>query len=102
MRKLDWKTHGVNIDGNYLSHLRFADDLVLLSESGIQLWHMIQSLNKARKVKLEMNLSKTMLMTNSRDKQQRTTPLLEYVRLFRKAKLRHKEQRVGNTHQSTR
>lgn len=66
MRKLNWETKGLNINGNYLSHLRFADDLVLLSESGTQLRQMILSLNTASKeVGLEMNLSKTMLMTNS-------------------------------------
>ena len=66
MRKLDWKKYGLNIDGKYLSHLRIADDLVLLSETWSQLQLMIHSLNKAsKKFGLEMNLSKTMLMTNS-------------------------------------
>lgn len=69
IRKLDWKTSGLNIDGIYLSHLRFADDLVLLSESSSQLQFMIQSLNVASKeVGLEMNLTKTMLMTNNTEK----------------------------------
>lgn len=66
IRKLNWKNCGLNIDGNYLSHLRFADDLVLLSESSAQIKRMIHSLNTASKeVGLEMNLTKTMLMTNS-------------------------------------
>lgn len=57
---------GLNIKGYYLSHLRFADDLVLLSETSSQLQSLIDSLNTASKqVGLEMNLTKTMIMTNS-------------------------------------
>lgn len=48
-----------------MSHLRFADDLVLLSE--LQL--MMESLHQASiAIGLEMNLSKTMAMTNSSKK----------------------------------
>lgn len=69
IKKLDWKQIGLNINGKYLSHLRFADDLVLLSESSLQTQCMIESLNMASKqVGLEMNLSKTMLTTNSTKK----------------------------------
>lgn len=66
MRKIDWKKHGLNIKGKYLSHLRFADDLVILSETSSGLQQMIESLNKAStEVGLEVNLSKTKIMTNS-------------------------------------
>lgn len=66
IKRLNWEKTGLNINGKYLSHLCFADDLVLLSESSTQLQSMIDSLNTASKqVGLEMNLSKTMVMTNS-------------------------------------
>ncbi|CAK1598040.1 unnamed protein product [Parnassius mnemosyne] len=66
IKRFNWEKTGLNINGNYLSHLRFADDLVLLSESSTQLQNMIDSLNTASKqVGLETNLSKTMVMTNS-------------------------------------
>lgn len=66
IRNLDWKQYGININGKYLNHLRFADDLILLSETDTQLQLMIHSLNKSSKqVGLEMNLTKTMIMTNS-------------------------------------
>ncbi|CAH2100226.1 unnamed protein product [Euphydryas editha] len=69
IRKMDWNDSGILIEGKYLSHLRFADDLVLLSESSSQLQQMIQALNSAsKKVGLEMNLSKTMIMTNATEK----------------------------------
>lgn len=65
--KLDWKKHGLRIEDKYLSHLRFADDLVLLAENGKHLQCMIESLNTVSKdIGLEMNLTKTKIMTNSR------------------------------------
>lgn len=64
--ELDWSKSGLYINGDYLSHLRFADDLVLFSESSSQLQHMIEALHLASiKVGLEMNFTKTMAMTNS-------------------------------------
>lgn len=64
-RTLDWDDKGINIYGNRLSHLRFADDIVLLSEDPKEMECMIQSLsNESRKVGLEINWEKTKLMTN--------------------------------------
>lgn len=63
--KLKWEKVGININGRYLSHLRFADDIVLLSESTNQLQAMINTLHEeSRKVGLEINLTKTNIMTN--------------------------------------
>jgi len=31
--KLDWERKGVNIYGEYFNHLRFADDIILISDS---------------------------------------------------------------------
>ncbi|KAL0832588.1 hypothetical protein ABMA28_000786 [Loxostege sticticalis] len=65
-RKLDWGHLGLNINGTRLSHLRFADDLVILEEDPITLESMIQTLvDRSREVGLEMNTSKTKMMTNS-------------------------------------
>lgn len=63
--KLNWERVGININGCYLSHLRFADDIALLSESINQLQIMINTLHEeSRKVGLEINLTKTNIMTN--------------------------------------
>ncbi|CAG4970127.1 unnamed protein product [Colias eurytheme] len=63
---LDWSQYGIKIGTKCLNHLRFADDLVLISQSGKDLQPMIDSLNiGSNRVGLEMNLCKTMLMTNS-------------------------------------
>ncbi|GBP06888.1 Putative uncharacterized transposon-derived protein F52C9.6 [Eumeta japonica] len=59
---------GLNINGARLNHLRFADDLVLLEEDPAAIEQMMQSLaNESREVGLEINGSKTRLMTNSRE-----------------------------------
>ncbi|GBP48757.1 Putative uncharacterized transposon-derived protein F52C9.6 [Eumeta japonica] len=65
-RKLIWDQHGLNIDGQKLNHLRFADDIVLFEEQPGTLGKMIQDLNKeSEKVGLSMNINKTKLLTNS-------------------------------------
>ncbi|GBP74397.1 Retrovirus-related Pol polyprotein from type-1 retrotransposable element R2 [Eumeta japonica] len=57
--KLDWRKLGLCIKGAYLNHLRFADDLVLLSETASEMQLMIETLhNSSTKVGLEMNLTK--------------------------------------------
>nr|XP_032516630.1 uncharacterized protein LOC116769593 [Danaus plexippus plexippus] len=69
-----WETLATqNVENEYIrvvksiySHLRFADDLVLISETVKELQHMVELLNQASKVAgLEMNLTKTMVMTNN-------------------------------------
>lgn len=50
---------GININGKYLSHLRFADDIVLMALDLHQAQVMLQQLNdESSKVGLKMNLSK--------------------------------------------
>ncbi|XP_045534998.1 uncharacterized protein LOC106709987 [Papilio machaon] len=80
-RRLNWSNKGLNINGRYLSHLRFADDIILFSETAEELEYMIKSLAaQSRLVGLKINESKTKVMTN-REQIQITvdnTPL-EYV-----------------------
>lgn len=60
-----WSKKGININGSYLSHLEFADDVILFSECPQQLSIMINELHQASsKIGLEMNLEKTKVMTN--------------------------------------
>lgn len=67
-KKLDWSKMGININGEYLSNLRFADDIVLIAVDLDQAQIMLQQLNEeASKVGLKMNLSKTKIMTNIDD-----------------------------------
>ncbi|KAA5557144.1 hypothetical protein F3G48_32895, partial [Pseudomonas aeruginosa] len=55
----------MNINGDYISHLRFADDIVIMAESLQDLQEMVHSLNAAsQRVDLGMNLDKTKVMFN--------------------------------------
>lgn len=65
-RNLDWTDKGLNINGENLSHLRFADDLILFSEDARTLEIMLQQLcDESAKAGLTMNLTKTKIMTNA-------------------------------------
>lgn len=62
-KKLNWEHLGINIDGKKLNHLRFADDIVLISESEADLQQMISELNSESLVAgLKMNIKKTKIM----------------------------------------
>lgn len=55
-----WTGTGININGMYLNHLRYADDIVILSESPSELQTMMEQLYHASlKVGLKMNMDKT-------------------------------------------
>ncbi|KAG1714075.1 putative phosphoenolpyruvate synthase [Nymphon striatum] len=64
-RGLNWTSKGIPINGDRLTNLRFADDVVLFSESPQELQLMVEELRTASsKVGLEINLSKTKVMFN--------------------------------------
>ena len=46
LRNLNWDNKGLNIDREYLNHLRFADDIILLLEEPQELQNMLTELNK--------------------------------------------------------
>ena len=65
-KTLEWEEKGLRINGEYISHLRFADDIVLFGANGEELASRLQELNTAgRKIGLRINLSKTKVMYNS-------------------------------------
>ncbi|GBP21483.1 Retrovirus-related Pol polyprotein from type-1 retrotransposable element R2 [Eumeta japonica] len=62
-RKLKWGQLGLNINGARLSHLRFANDLVISEEDPHPLESTIQTLvDRSKEVGLEIR--KTKMMTN--------------------------------------
>ena len=66
-RKTDWDGIGINIDGEYLNNLRFADDIELATEKNEDLQNMLSDLNKeSNKVGLKMNKGKTKVMFNDK------------------------------------
>lgn len=67
-RKLDWEGRGLNINGSWLSNLRFADDVVVLANNKEELTKMLKELyEESKKAGLEMNLIKTKYITNTED-----------------------------------
>lgn len=67
-KKLDWANKGIYINGHYANHLRFADDIVIMAETAKDLGDMMKSLDcESSKIGLEMNASKTKILTNYRE-----------------------------------
>ena len=53
----------MKIDGEFLSHLRFADDIFLCTETPQELQQMLQELSdESRRMGLKMNITKTKVM----------------------------------------
>lgn len=64
-QNISWSKQGIWITDKHLSHLRFADDIVIFAKSALELQQMIQNLSKeSNKVGLQLNTSKTKVMTN--------------------------------------
>ncbi|KAE9418772.1 hypothetical protein Angca_006717, partial [Angiostrongylus cantonensis] len=65
MRTLEWDNMGVKIDGRQIHHLRFADDVVLITPDISQAERMLAEFDEAfGKIGLRLNLKKTMFMKN--------------------------------------
>ncbi|XP_063630801.1 zinc finger protein 135-like [Cydia splendana] len=60
-KTLDWRRLGININGEYITHLRFADDIVILAETTEDLSMMLDDLNNMSHTKL--NLKYIVLVT---------------------------------------
>ena len=62
-KRLNWEHKGVKIDGEFLSNLRFADDIFLCTETPQELQHMLQELSdESRRMGLKMKITKTKVM----------------------------------------
>ena len=62
---LEWRGRGININGEYITHLRFADDIVVMAETTEELSTMLGDLSRAsERVGLKMNMDKTKVMVN--------------------------------------
>lgn len=66
-KTVNWDRKGIKIDGNFLNHLRYADDIVIFSTNLDELQEMITDLkSKSEMVGLTMNLEKTKIMTTEK------------------------------------
>ena len=67
-KNLEWENLGIKINGERLSNLRFANDVVLVAESAENLQSMIDDLvMESKKAGLEVNLSKTKILSNEKN-----------------------------------
>ncbi|CAF4842217.1 unnamed protein product [Pieris macdunnoughi] len=48
-KHLEWNYQGLNVNGKYMLHLRFADDIVIMAESREDLNRMLFDLQKVSK-----------------------------------------------------
>ena len=46
IKRIDWEGSGLNIDGDYLSHLIFADDFIKFAKSPEELTSMLTDIHK--------------------------------------------------------
>jgi hypothetical protein len=64
-KTLNYKGRGINIHGGYISHLRFADDIVIMAGMMQDLQLMLNDLaDSSVSIGLRMNLDKTKVMFN--------------------------------------
>ncbi|KAK6758633.1 hypothetical protein RB195_016076 [Necator americanus] len=65
MRGLEWDNMGVKVDCRYLHHLRFSDDIVLITSSINQAGRMVAEFDETcEKIGLQLNLDKTVFLRN--------------------------------------
>ncbi|CAD6196600.1 unnamed protein product [Caenorhabditis auriculariae] len=64
-RRLNWESYGFSVNKTTLTHLRFADDVVLFASSAQKIQEMANELAKeSKKAGLEINFAKTFIMAN--------------------------------------
>ncbi|VDO16914.1 unnamed protein product [Brugia timori] len=64
-RNLNWEGKGLKINGQFLNNLRFADDIVLISNGMNELKEMSEELcRESKKVGLTVNFAKSKIMSN--------------------------------------
>ena len=62
-RQLTWETRGLTIDGEYLSHLRLADDIIICANTPHELQQMLKELaDESENQGLKLNESKTKVL----------------------------------------
>ncbi|CAF4764548.1 unnamed protein product [Pieris macdunnoughi] len=63
---IEWNNNGLWIRNKHLTHLRFADDIAVFSDTATKLDKMLQTLDReSQKVGLYVNTTKTRILSNS-------------------------------------
>lgn len=59
-KELSWKNRKINVVGRYLSHLRFTDEIVVITDDIVELKPIpVRIYSASNKTGLKMNLTKT-------------------------------------------
>lgn len=67
-KSMNWENKGIKVDGKWLSNLRFADDVVLISSSLDELQEMAEELAVKSEMKgMKMSFEKTKFLSNRED-----------------------------------
>ena len=67
-RRLDWDNLGIKVNGKLLTHLRFADDIVLFANTPEKICNMINELaRESEKAGLRLNPEKTRVISNGEE-----------------------------------
>ena len=67
-RDMDWNKKGINMNGEYLNNLRYADDVVLFSDSRQEIEEMVCELEEKSKLRgMSMNIDKTAVMSSNKE-----------------------------------
>ncbi len=65
-KNLNWENRGININGEYLNNLRFADDVIIITTNPFELTNLIRELNEAaKKAGLSININKTKILSTN-------------------------------------
>ena len=83
IKRIDWKSRGLNIDAEYLSRLIFGDDIILFAKSPEELTSMLNDIhNTSKPAGLDMRLGKTKVMFNEHAKKCTITVNGETIKEF--------------------
>ena len=67
-KSMNWEGKGIKIGSNFLNELRFADDVIIISQDKDELKNLTKDLIvRSKDAGLSMNMSKTKMMTNCND-----------------------------------
>ena len=83
IKRIDWKSGGLNIDVEYLSRLIFGDDIILFAKSPGELTSMLNDIHNTNKpAGLDMHLGKIKVMFNEHAKKCTITVNGETIKEF--------------------
>lgn len=67
-KNVEWDNFGINITGEMLNHLRYADDVVVIFDNINNLKNVIETLNvESQKIGFKINIDETKKLSNTKN-----------------------------------